>query len=214
MWTWHGYNLVDGVVALLLLAGLFSGIRRGLSGELVRAMIAVAAVVAAVLYARPVSEWAMRQANLSVRAALIGAFLLVLLGAYVAVSMVRALLGRLADFTFKGKLERLGGGLCGLARAAAVSGLILLLLGLAPNDNLQRLVVDESVTGRLVTQHLRPLYAQLSERVPEIRIEEPAGDRVHGLPEDLLDESGITSRVDDVEYILPGDPLPGEVLNP
>lgn len=214
MWTWHGYNLVDGVVALLLLAGLFSGIRRGLSGELVRAMIAVAAVVAAVLYARPVSEWAMLHWSMSVRPALIGAFLLVLLGAYTAVSTVRALLGRLADFTFKGKLERLGGGLCGLARAAGVSGLILLLLGLAPNDNLQRLVVDESVTGRLVTQHLRPLYAQLSERVPEIRVEEAAPERVLGLPEDLLEETGITSRVDDVEYILPGDPLPGEVLHP
>jgi uncharacterized membrane protein required for colicin V production len=161
MWTWHGYNVVDGLVVLFLGAGLLGGIRRGFSGELVRALIAVAAAAAAVLYARPVSEWAMLHANLSVRAALIGAFIVVFFGAYLAVTFVRVMLGKLADFRFKGPLERIGGALCGLARAAGVSGLILLLLGLAPNDNLKRLVVDESVAGRFVTQHLRPLYGQL-----------------------------------------------------
>jgi hypothetical protein len=25
MWTWHGYNVVDGLVALFLLAGLLGG---------------------------------------------------------------------------------------------------------------------------------------------------------------------------------------------
>jgi uncharacterized membrane protein required for colicin V production len=213
MWTWHGYNVVDGLVVLFLGAGLLGGIRRGFSGELVRALIAVAAAAAAVLYARPVSEWAMLHANLSVRAALIGAFIVVFFGAYLAVTFVRVMLGKLADFRFKGPLERIGGALCGLARAAGVSGLILLLLGLAPNDNLQRLVVDESVAGRFVTQHLRPLYSQLSERVPEIQVEEPATE-VYGVPLELLDEAGVTSRTEEVEYVLPGQPLPGELQLP
>lgn len=214
MWTWHGYNVVDGVVALLLLAGFFGGLRRGLSGELVRAIIVVAASAAAILYARPVSEWAMGRWALDVRPALIGAFIAVLLGAYLAVTLVRLLMGRLADFTFKGKLERLGGGLCGVARAGAVSALILLLLGLAPNDNLRRLVVEESVAGELATRHLRPLYDTLSERVPEIRLPEIA-EREFGVPTTLLEESGITNTSDAVEgYLLPGAPLPGEFESP
>lgn len=214
MWTWHGYNVVDGLVALFLLAGLFGGIKRGLSGEIVRALIAVAAAVAAVLYARPVSEWTIVHWNLPVRVALIGAFVAVFLGAYLAVTMVRVLLGKLADFHFKGPMERIGGALCGTARAAGVSGLILLLLGLAPNENLQSLVVDQSVAGRFVTQHLRPLYAQLSERVPEIQMPEELPETVNPVPAELLEEAGITSRTDDVEYVLPGDPVPGELQLP
>lgn len=213
MWTWHGYNIVDGLVALFLLAGMVGGVRRGLSGELVRALIAVAAATAAVLYARPVSEWAINQWDLPVRTALIGAFLAVFLGAYLAVTLVRGLMGRLADFRFKGPLERIGGAVCGVARAAGVSGLILLLLGLAPNDNLRNLVMDESVAGRFVTQHVRPLYGQLTERVPEIQVPE-TGDSLNRVPYQLLDEAGITSRTDDVEYVLPGQPMPEELQLP
>ena len=214
MWTWHGFNVVDGVVALLVIAGFLGGLRRGLSGELVRAIIAVAATAAAILYARPVSEWAISRWALDVRPALIGAFMAVLLGAYVSVTLIRVLLGRLADFTFKGKLERLGGGLCGVARAGAVSALILLLLGLAPNDNLRQLVVDESVAGRFVTQHLRPLYHELSERVPEIRLPDTP-ERAFGVPETFMEESGITNPSEEVQgYLLPGAPLPGEFESP
>lgn len=213
MWTWHGYNVVDGLVALFLLAGLVGGVRRGLSGELVRAIIAVAAAAAAVLYARPVSDWAMNQWHLPVRSALIGAFLVVFVGSYLVVTLLREILGKLADFRFKGPLERIGGAVCGAARAAGVSGLILLLLGLAPNDNLKSLVVDESVAGRFVTQHLRPLYGQLSERVPEIQVPEVT-DSLNRVPYELLEEAGVTSRTDDVEYVLPGQPMPEELQLP
>jgi len=122
--------------------------------------------------------------------------------------------GSLADFHFKGPLERIGGAIGGTARAAGVSGLILLLLGLAPNANLQSLVVDQSVAGRFVTQYLRPLYGQLSERVPEIQMPEEEPAAVNPLPEELLEEAGITSRTEDVKYVLPGDPMPGELQLP
>ena len=92
-------------------------------------------------------------------------------------------------------------------------GPILLLLGLAPNDNLKSLVVDESVAGRFVTQHLRPLYGQLSERVPEIQVPE-AADSLNRVPYELLEEAGVTSRTDDVDYVLPGQPMPEELQMP
>jgi len=128
----------------------------------------------------------------------------VMLGLYAAVTMLRVLLGRLADFTFKGKLERLGGGLCGLVRAGAVTSLIILLLGMAPNENLHRVVIDESVIGRLVTQHLRPVYDQLSERVPEIRVPHPVEDvdPLYEIPAELMEDA---PAVDDVKDLEPGE---------
>jgi len=170
MATWQEFNFIDGIVGLLLLAGLLGGIRRGLSGELIRAVLAVAALVAALLYTRPLADWAMARWQLDARPAMVGGFLAIFLGIYLAVTAARVLLGRLADFTFRGKIERLGGALCGLARAAVVSSLILLLLGLAPNENLHRLVLQESVCGRLVSQHLRPLYDQIFHHLPEIQV--------------------------------------------
>ncbi len=211
--TWHGYNPIDGVVLLFLLAGFIGGIRRGLSGELVRALVAVAAMAVAILYARPVSEWAVSHGQIGVRAALIGAFLVLLLGAYLSVSIVRKVLSHLADFKFKGPLERWGGGLCGVARAAAVSGLILLLLGLAPNENLHRLVVQESQAGQLATRHLRPLYLQLSERVPEIRVEEPE-ELLPATPDLPPVEDTAREMLESTGEVLTDETPLGEVLPP
>ncbi len=207
MTTWHGFTVVDGVVGLLLLAGLVGGVRRGLSGELVRAIIAVSAVVAAMLYVQPVSKWIQARWTLESRINVIGSFLLVMVGVYAVITFVRILLGRLADFTFKGPTERIGGGVCGLIRAAAVSAFLLLLLGMAPNENLHRIIVEESVTGRLVNQHVRPLYEELSERVPEIRVPELAipetpatADPLYEIPATLMEDADeVVEEVKDLE---------------
>ena len=196
---------MDGVVGLLLLAGLAGGIRRGLSGELVRAIIAVSAVVAAILYMQPASEWIQTRWRLEGRLGVIAGFLAVMLGIYVGITLLRVLLGRLADFTFKGKMERIGGALCGLIRAAAVTSILLLLLGLAPNENLHRLIVDESVSGRFVSQHIRPLYDKLSERVPEIKLPEVQADAdpLYEIPAGLLEDA--SNAVDKARDLPPGE---------
>ncbi len=173
MGTWHGYNIVDGVAAVFLLAGFIGGIRRGLSGELARAVSLVASVLAATTYARPLAERFCGTCNLDARLAVLLAFAAILAGVYVLIQTVRMLLGRLMEFHFRGPVERLGGGLAGMARAGAVVAVILLVLSLAPDDNLRRLVAEESVAGRLATRHLRPVYDTLAERVPEIRLPEP-----------------------------------------
>jgi len=180
MGTWHGFNIIDAIVGVFLAAGLIGGVRRGLSGELARAVIAVACIVVASLYGRPLADWALNRFGLSPRTSYLAALLALLLGVYLASSLLRMLLGRLMDFQFKGKLERLGGGLCGLLRSGVVVSILLLLLSLMPNPKLRDLITQESSSGRLICPHMRPMYESLSERVPELRIPEP-------LPEDVND---------------------------
>ncbi len=172
MGTWHGFNIIDAIVGVFLAAGLIGGIRRGLSGELARAVIAVACIVVATLYGRPLADWAMNRFDLSPRTSYLTALLALLLGVYLASSLLRMLLGRLMDFHFKGKLERLGGGLCGLLRSGVVVSILLLLLSLMPNPTLSDLITQESWSGRLICPRMRPMYESLSERVPELRIPE------------------------------------------
>jgi hypothetical protein len=84
-------------------------------------------------------------------------------------------------FAFKGKLEKIGGALCGLARSALLVSILILAAGVAPGDALHRAVTEESLAGRFVFQHVRPAYERLSERYPELHLpaphrEEPADE--------------------------------------
>lgn len=169
-----GFNVVDALVGVFLLAGLVGGVRRGLSGELARAVIAVACIAVAALYARPLADWAMGRFDLTPRQAYGGALFALLLGAYAALTAVRLLLGVLLVFHFKGKLELFGGALCGLLRSAVVLCLVLLLLSLMPNPKLHEMITQDSFAGRTVLPHMRPMYETLSERVPELRLPEGA----------------------------------------
>lgn len=177
MGTWHGFNIIDGIVAVFLAAGLIGGVRRGLSGELARAAIAVACIVVAAFYGRPLADWAMQRFAWSPRTSYLTALLALLLGVYLASSLLRMVLGRLVDFQFKGRIERIGGGFCGLLRSGVVVSVFLLLLSLMPNDKLRDMITLESRSGQLVCPHMRPMYESLSDRVPELRIpDEPAGE--------------------------------------
>lgn len=206
MATWHGFNIVDGVVAAFLLAGLIGGVRRGLSGELARATIAVACIAAAVYYTRPLADLAIQRWNLSPRQSYLAALVALVLGAYAVLSMIRVMLGNLMNFQFKGRLERLGGGLCGLLRASVVMSLLLLLLSLAPNDKLHAMIARDSFAGRRICPATRPMYESLSERVPELRVPETTAvaspDASLGAAEPVQDEPADD---DLAPYPLPGE---------
>lgn len=201
---WSAFNAVDAIVAVFLLAGLVGGVRRGLSGELARAVIAVGCIVAAMLYTQPLADWGARRFGLDADRAYLGALVALLLGSFSALTTIRLLLGNLMDFHFKGRLERVGGGLCGLLRASVVMAIVLQLLSLIPNPNLHRLLSQESWAGRRAIPLLRPMYESLSTRVPALRAaERPVEPPLEEAPAELLP---VTGPADDLEpYPLPDE---------
>lgn len=171
---WQHFNLVDAIVVVFLIGGLVGGLRRGLSGELARMLIAAGCVAALVFYTRPVADGLVaRFPTWTTYVAYLVAVAICLVGAYATLTAVRLALARMLNFSFKAPLEKAGGAAVGLARSAAVAALLLLLLSLLPNDTLRSMISVESRLGSLVTVHLHPWYERLAAQVPELRLGAP-----------------------------------------
>ncbi len=169
----QGFNLVDGAAAVVVLVGILGGIRRGLSGELARVIAAGAALYVAWRFAQPMAAWVMDQHPMSYEKGYTVAFFAILLCAFALTWLLRAALRSIMLFAFKGNLERIGGALCGLARASIVVVFLVLLVSLAPAGDLRTAVVDDSFIGPVICRHVRPMYDDLRERTPELPLPGP-----------------------------------------
>lgn len=170
--TWYGFNWVDAAVLLLLIGGVVGGMRRGLSGELARVLIAAGCIAVVYRFSRPVADWLGTRYGTEPHLSHLASLVLLLLASYLGLTLVRIVLAALFSFSFKGRTERIGGGICGLLRSGFVVVLLLLLLSLLPHESIQRWVTEESRVGRWVTARAYPWYQRLAEQVPELRLPE------------------------------------------
>lgn len=197
----QGFNIVDGAVGIIVLVGILGGIRRGLSGELARVIAAGAALYAAWHFAQPMAAWVMDQHPMSYEKGYSVAFIAILLAAFALTLLLRAALRSFMMFAFKGKLERIGGALCGLARACIVVVFLVLLVSLAPAGDFRESVVNESVIGSFVCRHVRPVYDEIRELKPELPLPGP------GLTNNVAtDEATDTVTVTDEDMPEPTPP--------
>lgn len=162
------FNGTDIVAGLVLLGGFVRGWRRGLSGELARLAGVAVALWAGWRFHAPIGLWIYRHTRLAEQGAYALAFVVAVGAGYLTMLAVRVLLRQLMEFTFKGKLERWGGGLCGLAKSAVAVAAAIVFLSLVPAEGVRRAVAEASWVGRLVQAHVPPLYARLAERYPAL----------------------------------------------
>jgi uncharacterized membrane protein required for colicin V production len=160
------FNVVDLVALILILLGLIRGFMKGLSGELAGLLGAAAAFAGAWYFYTPLGHFLADQTRLSEPAATATAFVLALTGAYLAMRILRIVLRSLMEFSFKGKLEKIGGLLAGGIRMTVVVTALTLLMTLWPHEYLHRLFAEESAIGRFVFQQLGPVYEKMAEEHP------------------------------------------------
>ena len=173
------FNIVDLVALILILLGLIRGFMKGLSGELAGLLGAAAAFVGAWYFYTPLGNFLTDKTRLSERATVAVAFVLALIGAYMAMRILRLVLRHVMEFSFKGKIEKIGGMLAGGIRMTVVVTAFVLLMTLWPHEYLHRLFAEESVFGRFVFEKLGPVYEKIAEEHPALKIprkEEPLAD--------------------------------------
>lgn len=171
------FNIIDIAVVVLILFGLVRGLMKGLSGELAGLLSAAAAVAGAWYFYTPLGNFLADKTRLSEPATVAVAFILALVGAYIMMRILRLVLRHVMEFSFKGKIEKIGGMLAGGIRMAVVTAALVLLMGLWPHEYLHRLFAEESVFGRFVFEKLGPVYEKIAEEHPAMQIprkEEPA----------------------------------------
>ena len=169
------FNIFDIIVLLYLLSGLYHGLRRGLSGELASVLSTGLAFVGGWKLYQPLGDHLLKVSKLSSPTAHALAFVILIVGGYIVLKIIRLLLRHLMEFSFKGKLERLGGALSGLIRVTVVAATFVLMVGLGPGAFLRDLVIEKSVFGSQVFSRLGPVVESLKEKYPALQqAEEPA----------------------------------------
>jgi uncharacterized membrane protein required for colicin V production len=114
--------------------GLIRGVMKGLSRELAGVISTAAALFAGWRLFDPVGAYLAGSTRLQDHGARMLAFLLVLVAAYLLMRVLRLILRSIMEFSFKGNIERVGGGIAGLLRVSALVAAVILAMALSPYE--------------------------------------------------------------------------------
>lgn len=116
---------IDIIIAVLLALGLISGLRAGL----VKQVCSLVGLIAGLLVARalylPMGDWLTAELGTSPQTAHIVAFILLLVIVPLLFSLVGWLVSKILGFICLGWLNRLLGGVIGIAKYALLAGVVL-----------------------------------------------------------------------------------------
>jgi len=165
------FNVIDIMVLAVVILGAVRGWVKGLSGELAGLIsIGAAALIGWIGY-RPFGELIWQHTRLSESAAYLWAFILLLIGGYVLMRLIRLFLKVIMEFSFKPPIEKMGGALAGIIKTTVICATFILLMGLLPNPSAHALFAEKSCFGQVAYKYLGPVYESLAERYPALRID-------------------------------------------
>jgi uncharacterized membrane protein required for colicin V production len=189
-------NVADGIVLVVVILGMFGGIRRGFSGELLRFITIAIAIYIGWRFSDQATAWLTERSDWPENDLKAVAFFGLIVITYVILGIIRHSFRLLLDFSFRGKLEILGGALLGLIRAMVFCAVALLGASMIPFEPIQA-AVKQSRSGKLAIEYVGPLYSDWAEKNPEFRL---PGMNVPDVPEQLNDVQEIVTEA-----------VPGEV---
>ena len=171
-------NWVDWSFVAVLLIGMAMGAWRGLSHELaILLSFAAAWVVTCAGYA-PLAGWLWERTGWNLELLRLMAIILLLLACLAVMWLLRAALGAIMSFAFKGWFEKVGGAVAGCLRWGLVFLVVLLGLCFVPSSTLQRAILLQSATGRNLMPTMIDFYNVLSEKTGTMAAEVPVGVQI------------------------------------
>ncbi len=169
-------NLADYVILGLLAVGLIQGFVRGLSRELARVLGVVAALFVGWRYSPILGDWLIGNSRLEGLSAYLAGFIAAVVATAVVMYGLFLAFRLIMQFSFKGKLERLGGMLAGAIRMLTMVCLVVLAVSLWRIEPLHTHLCQESVIGSAVSGRLMPLYDRLLDSHPEWQLPRPSDE--------------------------------------
>ena len=125
----QGLNWYDLVVIAALIYGVWSGVRAGLTGEIIRVIGLVLMIVLALHFYEDAGHWLRARSQLDENSALLIAFVGIALAVYLVVLAARrATQGEMQKLKFAALVENVGGGFAGLIRMAVILAWVTVLL--------------------------------------------------------------------------------------
>jgi uncharacterized membrane protein required for colicin V production len=164
----YGANWYDAVVAAALLWGVWSGVRTGLSGEILRVAGWVLTVALAVRFYPVAGGWLKQRTALAAEVANLVAFVSIAVAVYLVSVAVRLAMHRwMTKLKLTATLENLGGGVAGVVRMAVVMACVTLMLCLLRSPFWHEQVGKNSRFGSYVVGRFPAVAAMLEKNFPE-----------------------------------------------
>ncbi len=163
-----GVNWYDVVVLVALLYGIWSGLRAGFSGEIIRVLGLVLMIVLALAFYLPLGAWLQRVSNLTVELANLLAFLSIAVVVYAAATAVRvAVHRRLQELGTTAVLENVGGAVAGCLRMAVLMAWLSVMVVLIGSPFWHQQVARDSFFGSRVVSEVPVVADFLEKKFPE-----------------------------------------------
>ncbi len=162
------HNMLDIILLVIMALGLIQGLRRGLSGEIARLIGTAFSVWAGWFFYHPLGRRIMENTRLNEEESFATSFFICLVGVFIVMLLLRIILGKVMEVTFKGStLERLGGALAGLLRTLLACAALLFFLNLLPSAFIRQSISENSFFGRIVTRQVPELWHTVRATCPE-----------------------------------------------
>ncbi|HUJ71519.1 MAG TPA: CvpA family protein [Verrucomicrobiae bacterium] len=163
-------NWYDVVVVLALLYGVWSGVRAGLTGEVIRVIGLIMMVAVALVSYQPAGDWIAGHSMIPVETAQLLAFVSIAVVVYLISIAVRlALHRRMKEYKFSALVENVGGGCAGVVRMTVIMAWLTVVLSLSADPTLRRNIDAESCFGSFIVHQLPALQTVVERSLPKSR---------------------------------------------
>jgi uncharacterized membrane protein required for colicin V production len=161
-------NWYDIVVLVALLYGVWSGLRTGFSGEIIRVLGLVLMVVLALAFYLPLGAWLQHQTNLTDELANLLAFLSIAVVVYVIATAVRmAVHRRVQQLGTTALIENVGGAVAGCLRMGVLMAWLTVMLALISSPFWHQQIARNSFFGSYVVSEVPAVADFLEKKFPE-----------------------------------------------
>lgn len=156
-------NFADILAAVIILFCIVMGYRRGLSGELARAISWLVVLVLGILLKDPLGAWLTEHTRLEGRAALAVAYLVIIIVGIITIIIVSLVVTKLVKFVVAEGADKLVGSIIGFAKGIIVVLVMFILFNLWPHEYLNRVFGEQSMIGMVVIRCMPEIQETLQE---------------------------------------------------
>lgn len=161
-------NWYDIVVFVVLMYGIWSGIRTGFAGEIIRVLGLLLMVILAMSFYQPLGRWFQSVSSLTEELANLLAFLGIAIVVYLITAAVRlAVHRRMKDLATTAVIENVGGGVAGFLRMAVVMAWLSVMLALINSPFWNQQVAHDSRFGSFVVRQFPAVAAVVERKFPQ-----------------------------------------------
>jgi membrane protein required for colicin V production len=160
-------NWLDILVIILLLRSVYIGVKLGLTAELFNFFGVLVSLVCAVIWYSWMADFLVINFKLPIWLSQFLCFIIIAQIVRLIFKYSLALLLKLLNVQFIPQLERIGGAVIGFGRGIILAGIIIVAIGILPNNYIRESIEEKSYSGRFLVKAVENTYEALTFWLPE-----------------------------------------------